>query len=287
MGVISNKVNILELMKSGGGGDPTIPGRVSALETETAGLIEANAKIMTSVAALDIETVALAEANAKIMTSVSAMDLNITALDTTVGDSNSGLVKDVAGLQTTVGDSNSGLVKDVAGLDTQINAQTTGLEDRVEALEQGGGGGTDIVYGSLVVTYTGADRALKQNLFDLYGLLSDLYNTLATGDLLIIDKIYVNNYRKVFPGDSIFLKGTDTIPVKISCGATVYGSNLQTPVYQLFACLHKTYVNECVCGYVTIPFNTSYVAQTPTLTQETESTWGSGQTRLFYHVVKA
>ena len=51
MGVISNKVNIMDLMQSGGG-DPTIPGRVSALETETAGLIEANAKIMTSVSSM-------------------------------------------------------------------------------------------------------------------------------------------------------------------------------------------------------------------------------------------
>lgn len=49
MGVVSNKINIMELMKSGGGGDPTLPGRVSTLETETAGLIEANSKIMTSV----------------------------------------------------------------------------------------------------------------------------------------------------------------------------------------------------------------------------------------------
>lgn len=72
MGVVSNKINIMELMKSGGGGDPTLPGRVSALETETAGLIEANAKIMTSVAALDLETVALAEGLQNVMTSVSS-----------------------------------------------------------------------------------------------------------------------------------------------------------------------------------------------------------------------
>lgn len=73
MGVISNKVNIMELMRSGGGGDPTIPGRVSELELETAGLIEANAKIMSSVAALDLESVALAEGLQHVMTSVSNM----------------------------------------------------------------------------------------------------------------------------------------------------------------------------------------------------------------------
>ena len=64
MGVVSNKIDITDLQLSGGGGDPTLPGRVSALET-------------------------------------------------VVGDSTSGLVKDVDDLETVVGDSTSGLVKDV------------------------------------------------------------------------------------------------------------------------------------------------------------------------------
>ena len=41
---------------------------------------------------------------------------DITALKTTVGDANGGLVKKTADLETTVGDANSGLVKTVAGL---------------------------------------------------------------------------------------------------------------------------------------------------------------------------
>ena len=42
---------------------------------------------------------------------------DITALETTVGDSDSGLVKDVADLKTTVGDSSAGLVKKVSDLE--------------------------------------------------------------------------------------------------------------------------------------------------------------------------
>lgn len=44
----------------------------------------------------------------------------VTALEETVGDESSGLVKDVDDLETTVGDESSGLVKDVTDLKTGI-----------------------------------------------------------------------------------------------------------------------------------------------------------------------
>lgn len=48
MGVVSNKINIMELQKSGGGGgDPTIPGRVSALENEMSGVYASINQIST------------------------------------------------------------------------------------------------------------------------------------------------------------------------------------------------------------------------------------------------
>ena len=47
MGVVSNKINIMELMKSGGGGDPTIPGRVSTLENEMTGVYASINQIST------------------------------------------------------------------------------------------------------------------------------------------------------------------------------------------------------------------------------------------------
>ena len=59
----------------------------------------------------------------------------LVAVETKVGNSSSGLVKDVDGLKTTVGGSGSGLVKDVAGLKTAVGATGTGLTGRVETLE--------------------------------------------------------------------------------------------------------------------------------------------------------
>lgn len=51
---------------------------------------------------------------------VADLQTAVGTLETTVGDANSGLVKDVEDLQTTVGDSNGGLVKDVDDLQTTI-----------------------------------------------------------------------------------------------------------------------------------------------------------------------
>ena len=52
---------------------------------------------------------------------VQTFDNRIDTLETTVGDENSGLVKDVDDLQTTVGDENSGLVKDVDDLLSMVD----------------------------------------------------------------------------------------------------------------------------------------------------------------------
>ena len=86
MGVVSNKINIMEIMKSGGGGDPTIPGRVTALEQEDLVLAEGLQKVMTSVAALDLESVALAEGLQHVMTSVSSVDAQINTPTTGLED---------------------------------------------------------------------------------------------------------------------------------------------------------------------------------------------------------
>lgn len=49
------------------------------------------------------------------------LDERVTALETTVGDEESGLVKDVDDLETTVGDAEGGLVKDVNDLETAVS----------------------------------------------------------------------------------------------------------------------------------------------------------------------
>lgn len=59
----------------------------------------------------------------------------ITELETTVGDSTAGLVKQVADLETAVGDADSGLVKKVADLETTVGDSTAGLVKQVSDLE--------------------------------------------------------------------------------------------------------------------------------------------------------
>ena len=66
---------------------------------------------------------------------VSALAARVEALETTVGDSDSGLVKDVETLETTVGDSDSGLVKDVETLETTVGDSEGGLVKDVTDLQ--------------------------------------------------------------------------------------------------------------------------------------------------------
>ena len=62
---------------------------------------------------------------------IDTADSKIAALETKVGDAESGLVKDVADLKTTVGDASAGLVKEVADL----KAKDTALDGEIEALK--------------------------------------------------------------------------------------------------------------------------------------------------------
>ena len=66
---------------------------------------------------------------------ISELETAVEALESTVGDSDSGLVKDVADLATTVGDSDSGLVKDVADLATTVGDSESGIVKDVADLE--------------------------------------------------------------------------------------------------------------------------------------------------------
>lgn len=63
-----------------------------------------------------------------------ALKESITTLETTVGGSTSGLVKQVNDLDTTIGDNDSGLVKQVNDLDTDVNGEL-GLKTQVNYLQ--------------------------------------------------------------------------------------------------------------------------------------------------------
>ena len=64
---------------------------------------------------------------------VTTAEGKITALETTVGNNENGLVKDVADLKTTVGNSTTGLVKDVADLNTKIDAVSGASSDYTDS----------------------------------------------------------------------------------------------------------------------------------------------------------
>ena len=68
---------------------------------------------------------------------VGSEDTDITALETAVGDNDSGLIKDVADLKTAVGDADSGLVKGVADINSEIGTDDTPatIKGRIYALE--------------------------------------------------------------------------------------------------------------------------------------------------------
>ena len=91
---------------------------------------------------------------------ISDLQTNLTTLEGTVGDSNSGLVKDVEDLQTAVGDSNSGLVKDVADNASAISSLETTIGDPSDTSSDG------TVYGAI------AD--LRQDVEDAIGTSSDV-----------------------------------------------------------------------------------------------------------------
>lgn len=74
-------------------------------------------------------------------TDVSTLENAIDTLETTVGGSTSGLVKDVTTLKTTVGGADSGLVKGVSDITTAIGDEETAntILYRIKALEDAQG----------------------------------------------------------------------------------------------------------------------------------------------------
>lgn len=106
-------------------------------------------------------------------------DARIQALETTVGDASSGLVKDVddlqsdvGALQATVGDSSSGLVKDVTDLQTTVGDASSGLVKDVDDLQ------TDNAY--LMPTVGDASSGLVKDVADLQNAISGLHSYWVT-----------------------------------------------------------------------------------------------------------
>ena len=86
-------------------------------------LSEAGKSVIKTTMAGELANKADATAVTTLEGRVGGVEGKVTALETTVGDASSGLVKDVATLKTTVGDASSGLVKDVNDLNTAIGTK--------------------------------------------------------------------------------------------------------------------------------------------------------------------
>ena len=129
---------------------------------------------------IDANETSISGINAAIGTDSTSGTINgrITALETTVGDANSGLVKgvadnasDITALETTVGDSTSGLVKDVADIQTDIGDDNTAasVKGRITALESY----TQVIMTSTNPTALTADDNTLYIVYDKEEILDD------------------------------------------------------------------------------------------------------------------
>ena len=116
---------------------------------------------------------------------VADLQTAVGTLETTVGDANSGLVKDVAdnataigSLETTVGDATSGLVKDVEDLQTTVGDSNGGLVKDVDDLQTTIGDPADT---SSDDTVYGAINTINENIGDPSDTASDstVYGAIA------------------------------------------------------------------------------------------------------------
>lgn len=96
---------------------------------------------------------------------VGGVEGKVTALETTVGDASSGLVKDVATLKTTVGDASSGLVKDVNDLNTELGtkAKQSDLEDATKRITVNEGNITALQTKTQKIDYDAANGITSVN----------------------------------------------------------------------------------------------------------------------------
>ena len=221
--------------------DPSMPtnlyARVNALET-----IVGDEALTTTAQTL---TGAVNELNSGVADNAT----DIGALQSTVGDNSSGLVKDVSDLQTTVGDSGSGLVKDVSDLQAIVGDSSAGLVKDVADLQTTVGDATaglvkDVAdnataIGNLGTTVGDSNSGLVKDVGDLQttvgdssaGLVKDVADLDTRADKLEDANTYSNSaevavgkwvdnkpiYRKVVEsnsfatGNALLVTGVDTL----------------------------------------------------------------------------
>ena len=112
--------SIEEEIGSSGGGSGSLTARITTLENKVGN--EASGSDPATGLINDVRNLqtTVGDSASGLVKDVSDNTSNITTLQTTVGDSTSGLVKDVTTLQSVVGDDNSGLVKKVNDLESKV-----------------------------------------------------------------------------------------------------------------------------------------------------------------------
>ena len=115
----------------------TLKTDVSKNKTDIATNKSSITEIDGKIGAVDYVGDSITAAIAAAQTKDTEQDGRLGALEGKVGNTDSGLVKDVADLKATVGDSSDGLVKDVADLQTTVSDPTTGLVKKVADLQTG------------------------------------------------------------------------------------------------------------------------------------------------------
>lgn len=103
-------------------------------------------------------------------TTVEGLSTAVKSLQTTVGNSDSGLVKDVNDLKTAVGGADSGLVKDVADLKTSVANNTTNIAKNAGDIATNAGN---------ITKNAGEIAAVKQDLADNYDTSTEVDQKIA------------------------------------------------------------------------------------------------------------
>lgn len=103
-------------------------------------------------------------------TTVEGLSTAVKSLQTTVGDAESGLVKDVNDLKTTVGGADSGLVKDVADLKTSVADNTANIAKNAGDIATNAGN---------ITQNAGEIAAVKKDLADNYDTSTEVDQKIA------------------------------------------------------------------------------------------------------------
>ena len=163
---LTSRVDTLETTLMGSDKTGTVDGVKKQTETNASNISDLQGKVNTNTTNIGTNTTAIGNINttigtesigegvtvkgaiAALQTSSASYNTKITALESKVGDTNSGLVKDVADLQATSAE----YTPKVDALETTVNDPTTGLVKKVADLDSG-----TLKTSQLITTISGTD----------------------------------------------------------------------------------------------------------------------------------